>query len=209
MLTKRRALPCFSVFALVLAACGGRVSLGDDNGANALLAGEGVDAGGSPDVAAATTPVEWPTNLAGLDGGLDYPEAGQFNELVWQRWWDCGGATCAQEMWINADCTVFWNDRGKGPATGTLDASDCADIASTLVSFDLPTAFGEAAVSYRASSPTGGEVFQYHTGGPGGPWYRARTEGAVTVGTIGGLRKMVIVGTRAIAGATEHDPQLP
>lgn len=213
--------PLALALALVLAhvGCGGYVSLGDDErGRNPMVAGEqlgdaGPDALG--DVAASEAapavlvPADFPGQGSALDGGLDHPAAGAFNQLVWSRWWGCGGAVCVQQMWINADCTVHWNDRDVLVGTGTMDAVDCADLQTNASTYDLPGALASAPALGSPVGAAGGETLEWHTGGPGGPWARARTELVSTGAAIPMARKYVAVGTRSIAGARESDPHLP
>lgn len=219
--TPLRSVSLFVLCSLAIgvAGCGARIDAAEDGqGAKGVVAGDPGDAGDAADhdlADAANAPeasvepgATFPGQKSALDGGLDHPAPGAFNQLVWSRWWVCDGALCAQQMWINADCTVFWNDRDVRVGQGTMDATNCADLATGAATFDLAGALSAGPPLGGAASAVGGETIEWHTGGPTGPWYRARTE-LSTAAPISMVRKWVVVGTRSIAGARESDPHLP
>ena len=222
--------PCF---ALSIAACGGQVSLGEsgkgrddlsgipgaDSGAPATDTGGVVTDSGSGAVdsgavavdtgSGSSDPGPWPMfGISMLDGGVDSVPDGALNQIVWSRWWDCGGKICQQQMWINERCEVWWNDRNVVSGTGKMAAADCANVKSYAVSLDLSGALE----STKSCTPgDGAEEIEYHTGGWGGPWYRKRTEACTTSAdaAFSMVRKSVVVGTRSIPGAKESDPHMP
>jgi hypothetical protein len=177
-----------------LAGCGGRVSLGWDDQSNRLGAGDGGDGGTGGDGDPGSTDVgdfPWMALGGSMDGSVPSPGPDGFNEIIWERWWDCGGTMCAQQMQINAECQVIWassSSHALSPGV-RLDAAACADIMSATAEVDLR----DALLDPTPCSGSGGETIVYRTYGHMGLIFQKRVEGCRGArGAFDAVRKFVV-----------------